>query len=427
MHPSWQRTLLSLVLSTLAAGAAAQDYAAARARLVAAYQAADYPAMQAAARDALAARPGYPGALFNLALAQALGGEAESALGTLLQLADLDIDFGADTQDEFQGLHALPGWADYRRRLEGLRAPRGEAATAFELAQGDFVPEGIALADPDTLYLGSIRHGRLVRLRRGEAPQVLSDPARGGHWGVFGMRLDDQGGLWFASAAVAQMAGLDPQQVGRSGLFRLDLAGGQISHRALLPQDGAAHVLGDLVLGADGTVYTTDSLTGAVFRYCPQRGEFETLVAPGRLGSPQGLALDPQGTALYVADYTGGLYRLELASRALQPVSAPATVSLYGVDGLYRQGSALIAIQNGIRPHRVVRWQLDSSGARIIGAQVLAMNLPEFDEPTLGTVLGEGFYFVANSHWNRFERDNALPEGLAGPLILHIDLARESE
>lgn len=51
-------------------------YDAARAELIAAYQAQDYAAMRVAAETALLARPGYPGARFNLALAEALGGDS---------------------------------------------------------------------------------------------------------------------------------------------------------------------------------------------------------------------------------------------------------------------------------------------------------------------------------------------------------------
>ena len=65
------------------APAAADDYAAARADLVAAYQAEDYVAMVVAAEKALQARPGYPGARFNLALAHVLNGDAEASLDEL--------------------------------------------------------------------------------------------------------------------------------------------------------------------------------------------------------------------------------------------------------------------------------------------------------------------------------------------------------
>jgi hypothetical protein len=29
---------------------------------------------------------------------------------------------------------------------------------------------------------------------------------------------------------------------------------------------------------------------------------------------------------------------------------------------------------------------------------------------------------VANSHWNRFDRENQLPKGLSGPIVLRLSL-----
>ena len=298
----------------------------------------------------------------------------------------------------------------------------GLADTVLVLKQEDFIPEGIALGDDNTLYLGSIRHGTLLRTGADLPPEVLSSPDTGGHWSVLGMRLDGRGGLWFTSAALPQFSGLAAESTGQSGLFRLDLEKGVITHRALLPADGREHVLGDLVLSGDGTLYTTDSLTGMVYAYLPAEGQFIPLVKDGELQSPQGLSLDQSQHHLYLADYNHGVYRLNLDSRALHKLGATETVSLHGVDGLYRHGNSLIAIQNGIRPHRVVRWDLDDNGLNVTSASILAMNLPEFDEPTLGAVKGERFYFIANSHWNRFDRDNKLPENLSGPVILSVPL-----
>ena len=104
----------------------------------------------------------------------------------------------------------------------------------------------------------------------------------------------------------------------------------------------------------------------------------------------------------------------------------PERTSAYGIDGLYRYGDELIAIQNGIRPHRVVAFTLSDDGGAVTASRVLAANLADFDEPTLGVVSGGDFYFVANSHWNRFDRENRLPDDLSGPVILKLDLGRNS-
>ena len=414
MFRSLRILALLSVLFTLVAPAAADDYASARAELVAAYQAEDYGAMVVAARKALQARPGYPGARFNLALAQVLGGDAEASLAELDRLLAAGIDFGVAELDEFAAVRALPGWSRYAAGIHALREPVGEAVVALRRDDDRFVPEGIAIDANGEFLLGSIRRGTIVR-----GKQVLS--RRQGHWSVFGMRFHDDGSLWFASAAVAQLENVD-DELGRTGLFRLDPATGEITRAAILRARENEQLLGDLVIDGD-SIYATDSLGGAVYRYDIAADRYTALAGPGSFGSPQGLAVDETGRYLYVADYIGGLYRLGLANGSVEKLVVDGPASDYGIDGLYRYRDRLVAIQNGIRPHRVTAFRLSDDGGAISSARVLAANLAEFDEPTLGAIDGDDFYFVANSHWNRFDRDNRLPDGLSGPIVLKLSLA----
>lgn len=405
---------LSLITLLLAATTAiADDYADARAKLVAAYQAQDYPAMVEAADAALEARPGYPGARFNLALAHVLNGDADASLEVLTALLDQGIDFGVDEMQQFAALRESTYWDEFTRRVAALRKPVGEASVAYRYDDPNFVPEGIAVDDEGRVYLGSIRRGQL--LRDGE---VVSDAQ--GHWSVFGMRFHEDGSLWFASAAVPQFADVG-EEAGRTGLFRLDVETGEITRAAILPQFADEQVLGDLVIDGD-VIYTTDSLTGAVYRYDIDADAFSAVIERGVLLSPQGLALDESGRYLYVADYVGGLYRVAFRDGGLAKVTVTGDASDYGIDGLYRHGANLIAIQNGNRPHRVVAFRVAEGGLGVIDGRILAANLESFDEPTLGAVHGDDFYFVANSHWNRFDRQNRLPDGLTGPIVLKIRL-----
>lgn len=394
--------------------ASADDYRDARAELVAAYQAQDYDAMVIAARESLAARPGYPGALFNLALAQSLNDDPAASLQTLELLLAKGVDFGADEMDEFAALSELPGWAAYRQGIAALYAPVGSAGIALQLDDGHFVPEGIAVDDDGNIFLGSIRSGELLR-----NAELLS--RRQGHWSVFGMRLDDEGGLWFASAAVAQMSDVGEDE-GRTGLFRVDTESGKVTRAALLPPGDGKQLLGDLVIH-DDVIFATDSLGGAVYRYDINSDVFTAIVEPGDLGSPQGLVLDEGREHLYVADYIGGLYRISLEDRVRVRVALPDAATAFGIDGLYRYGNELIAIQNGIRPHRVSAFRLSDDGLSVTSARTLLSNHEAFDEPTLGVVRGDDFYLVANSHWNRFDAENRLPEALTGPIVLILRLA----
>lgn len=409
-------TLLASVL-LFVSSAYADDYRDARAVLIAAYQQADYPAMVLAAEQALAARPAYPGAMINLALAHTLNGEHAASLRTLEDLLAIGVDFGVADLDEFAAVRELDGWRDYQAKIELLNVPLGQAELAYTYSEASFVPEGIAIDDDGRLLLGSIRTGKLIRL--GETPITLTE--RDSHWSVFGMRLHPEGSLWFASAAVPQLSNVGKDE-GQTGLFRIDVSTGETTKAAILPPYEPKQVLGDLIIADDNTIYTTDSLTGAVYRYYIDSNEFEILVKRGGLGSPQGLVLDENGDYLYVADYIGGLFRISVQDGSRVRLIVPPGITDYGIDGLYRYGDELIVIQNGVHPNRVAALQLSENGLAITSSRMLATNLEQFDEPTLGVVRGDDFYFVANSHWNRFDAENNLPDDLAGPIILKVKL-----
>ena len=128
--------------------------------------------MRAAALKTLEARPGFAGAMFNLALAETLNGDAAAALQVLNELLAKNIDFGADELDEFSSLHELPGWGAYTNAVADLYKPVGEATIAYQHDSPDFIPEGIAAGPDGELYLGSIRHGGIVRIAASASGQI---------------------------------------------------------------------------------------------------------------------------------------------------------------------------------------------------------------------------------------------------------------
>ena len=232
--------------------------------------------------------------------------------------------------------------------------------------------------------------------------------------------------LWFVSSSVPHFAYLnEADAVVRSGLFEVDLENRQVTTRSLLPESGYDQVLGDFVVVDADTFYLSDQSDGALYRYSVSLGEFDTIVDRGVFTSPQGIVLDASGDHLYVADYVVGLFRVRISDGAVTRVETPETISAHGVDGLYRHGNSLIAIQNGIQPNRVVRFDLSKDGDAVVGSDILAMNQPWFDDPNLGQVVDDRFVFIANSHWPRFDREGNLPEGLEGPVILEVSLRED--
>ena len=419
MQPDRLRLPLLLCLVLFApAPLLADAYNDARRSLVEAYQAGDHAAMRVAARAALEARPDYPGGLYNLAFSETLDGDLDAAFDTLHRLAEMQVDFGIADTDEFAPLKEHSRWPDYARAIELASKPVGSPVVAITYDAARFVPEGIELDGAGGVYLGSIRDGRIVHV--GDTATTLVEAGGMTHWSVFGMRRDGERGLWFASAHTPQFDGPRDRSAFRTGLFFFDFDASEITRQARLPVAGERQALGDLVIADANTIYTADQLDGVIYRYSIADDAYTILVDRGVLRSPQGLVLDASGDHLYVADYIGGLYRIALADGRVERLAVPSNVSPYGIDGLYRHGDTLVAVQNGVQPNRVLAMQLAADGRSIASGRILAMNHPEFDEPNLGVLDGNQFYFIANSHWNRFDRDNNLPDGLSGPIVMRI-------
>lgn len=407
-------TIVSMlfVLMLCAGVAYADDYLDARKQLIAAYEAGDHAAMVEAASKGLEARPAFPGGLYNLAFSHALAGDHDAALAVLLRLAAMRIDYSIETNPAFEGLRDHPDYSTYLSAIDAARQPVGKPDVAWSFEDGQFVPEGIAIRD-GTLYLGSIRKGMILRQEPGKKAEILLQDGPAGS--VYGMRWID-GKLWFAAADTDQFIG---EADATTGLYVLDTKSGVLDSSYPLPATDGWQTLGDLVVHGD-RIITADQTDGRLYAFDRASGQFDVLLDRGSLRSPQGMVVD--GDHLYVADWNGGLFRLSLQGGDVQRVAAPDDTSLYGIDGLYREGTWLIAIQNGIQPNRVTALRLAEDGERVTESRILAMNHPEFDEPNLGVVYDGAFYFVANSHWNRFDRDNNLPDDLAGPIVMRVAL-----
>ena len=187
----------------------------------------------------------------------------------------------------------------------------------------------------------------------------------------------------------------------------------------LNPDAAALDPGGDAITGVEVRTVIADNFGDVVM------DEFDTIVDRGVFTSPQGLVLDASGEHLYVADYVGGLFRVNVSDGEVLRVETPETLSPHGIDGLYRHGNSLIAIQNGIQPNRVTRFDLSDDGESVIDGDILAMNQPWFDDPNLGQVVDDRFVFIANSHWPQFDREGNLPDGLEGPVILEVSLRED--
>jgi hypothetical protein len=210
--------------------------------------------------------------------------------------------------------------------------------------------------------------------------------------------------LWVASGWTQVMG--EPDNAFR-GLIAID----PVSGRELRRVSGGADVSpSDLVVGADGTVYASDPVSGAITRAAGTSDELEMVVPPGTLRSPQGIVELGDGR-LVVADYRYGLALVDPLSGCVARVTTDLSVLLDGIDGLWWHDKTLIAVQNGTRPMRIMAFTLSDDETTITAARVLEQAHPDWTEPLGGSLEEGGLLYVANGQWARFEPGGALVEG----------------
>jgi sugar lactone lactonase YvrE len=416
---------VALSVALAAAAAAADDPV----RLLdqqatAAYKAKDYAGFLKHSRALQEAIPWSLRARYNLACGYALTGAPAEALAALEAIAagEVAMDVGAD--DDLASLRALPAFRAIEARMKSFASPVGEAAVAFMLPETDLITEGVA-HDPKTgaFFVTSVRHRKVVRRAADGTVKDFTAEAQEGLLSAVAPAVDvARRSLWVSSSGSERMVGGRKEDEARSFLAEYDVDTGRL-RRKVEPPSGAG--VSDIAVLGSGDVVASDPRAGGVYLLDAKAGTWRTLVAPGAIRSPQGLAPAADGKSVYVADYARGVARVALAAGALRWLETPAELATTGIDGLAEAGGWLIAIQNGIEPQRVVGWRLDPAGDRVVSARTLVRGHAAFDEPTLGTVVGPDFVFVANSQYRHFKRDGTLDTpALKAPVILRTALPR---
>lgn len=359
--------------------------------------------------------------LRGVAVSAARRTDPTSLIAALDRLAAYQVDPGVTRDSAVQALRERPAVARALARLAAATGPVARSTVAATLADTTAFIEGITV-DPGsgTIYVASVRHRTIYAITPDGQARDLGIARHRRIGAILGVRFD-AGALWATTAGLPQSEGFAPADSSIAALLRIRPADGAILRRWELPE-GIPHVAGDLAVGPGGDVFVTDSRSPWLYQLALGA---DTLIArtDPLFRSLQGPAPAGDGRAVYLADYSHGILRYDLATGTATRLAAPAGVTTLGIDGLTLAGRALIGIQNGIEPARVVRFVLDPTGRRIVAATTLDRRLPEADQPTIGTMQGRDFLYVGNSQWEQYDDDgNRTGKRLRPTLVLRLRL-----
>jgi hypothetical protein len=287
-------------------------------------------------------------------------------------------------------------WDDQLDLLQAEnQSPKGEFKPIAEIPELMLI-ESLAVNEDNTLLASSLRIGQIGQVNTDGLVKIAQF-----NKGVSANAIALKSGyLWATTAQASQTQGYDFKTQITSKLIKIDLDDSSIA--AQFTDDRKDRRLTDLLLGRDD-LYVSDTDTGEVLRLTGYKGKLEVLIPEGYLGSPQGLVENKDANILIVADYSSGLYRVDLNKGSLSRLTAPVSGALLGLDGLYAYGHDIIAVQNGIKPNRILRLKMNEDWTQVKAVEVLLRGIEALMEPTGGQVVGDKFVFVARSQWSEFD------------------------
>jgi sugar lactone lactonase YvrE len=259
---------------------------------------------------------------------------------------------------------------------------KGSFPETIPLPNG-FQPEGIAIGNGATFYVGSIPTGAVYagNLRTGTGRILVQ-----GATGRAATGLDyDHGRLWVSGASTGKA-------------FVYDATSGALIRELQLATGSGATFINDVVV-TNTAAYFTDSNRAVVYQVAlskngspgtvttvPLTGDFQ-LVSGFNLN---GIDATPNGkTLLAVQSATGKLFTIDPGSGATKAVDLGGAVLTNG-DGIMLHGTTLYVVQN--RDNKIAVVSLSSDFAR--GTVTRTITDPDLDVPTTIDRFGRRLYAV---------------------------------
>ncbi|NND45554.1 MAG: hypothetical protein HKN58_09540 [Xanthomonadales bacterium] len=369
-----------------------------------AYAEKNFQAYRAALQALHRQRPYNSEYMYQLVLAHALLDEKRAAYNVMLQMQRQGLSYDFDQAPETKNLRQTQLYQYLNGLMVEAGQPVGAAEPVASLDGSARLPEAIAW-DPqrERFLVGTVADGLILAVNTdGSSEELLRADDRNGIWGIHGLAVDAaRNRLWASSAAHPGFSGFDPVDQGRSVLLEFQLDNLELLRRHPVPVDGRPHLLGKIAVADSGDVYVADTLLPIIYVKPADAESLRPYFASQSLVSLRGLALSDDGSKLYAADAEMGIVVVDVKQGTPYNLEAPETLNLGGIEGLEFWQGHLVIVQNGIRPQRLLRLELDPDGLAVSAIAPLAVGLDIMDMPTHGVAVGDEFNFFANSHWGQ--------------------------
>lgn len=373
---------------------------------VEAYKNKDYSLFLKLTKQLDSIRPLHPTFTYNLAAAFSLNKKNTEAIVILNRLVLMNNTVAFEEDADFENIKNTEGF----QQLKNLKASQNKVVEIskykLSLSEKDLHPECVLYLNKHKLWLAtSIRSKKIVSFdNSGNCSDWFVDT----QYSVFALKADDkQKYLWVSCSAMPEMKNFSKEIDGRNEILKIDIKTKKIIKKYVVEGN---HVFGDLTIAKNGDVYISDSVEPHIYKIANNTISLWKDLK-GQAFNLQGITFNNDESKLFIADYLNGILVVSMQDDFKYSwLQFPEGTARKGIDGLVYYKNSLIAIQNGVVPIRIVKFNLDKKDDKILNFKIIDNNRAVFNEPALATIYKDKLYFFANSPWKFYDKNNQLDE-----------------
>ena len=236
--------------------------------------------------------------------------------------------------------------------------------TEVTISDNGVQAENLTSSQDGSVYFGSTANGTIYKAAPGASraePWILASAT--GLMNTFGLLADDATNtLWVCQNSTGGRGGAPV--AGQTALRSFDLRTGAARGTFPFPTNGG--VCNDMAVGADGTVYVTESFANRILRLRPGASAVDVWVpADEQLAGVDGVAVLADGAVYVNTFFAGRLFRIPVNADGSAGTMTPIETSLplTRPDGLRRVGPRTMVQAEG--QGRVTELTIDGNRAEV--------------------------------------------------------------